>query len=188
VDGQIGILKQRMDDRDEAIRVLHETITRTPTEMQQAIGHLADLMVEKFSSVQVQFQERDERAVRESTANTVAVNAAFAAQKEAAAEQNKSNTLAIDKSEIATKEAIQKLAELVQTGMNALSDKQDDAKDQRARLEDRLTRIEAAALGGSAQKTESRDNNRAFYALGGFIISLILASMAVIGFVAANKP
>lgn len=158
--GQVAVLVQRMNDRDEATKVLHETVTRVPTDMQLAVGHLRDVMQEKFVSVQTQFAERDERAVRESTANTVAVNAAFAAQKEAAAEQNKSNTLAINKSEDATKEAIGKLAELVKTGMDALADKIDDGKDRSSRIEDRLTRAETEARAKVEQRVETRDTGR----------------------------
>jgi cation transport regulator ChaB len=157
VMAQLAVLRQRMDDRDEATKVLHETVTRVPTDMQLAIGHLRDIVNEKFLSVQTQFQERDERAVRESTANTVAVNAAFAAQKEAAAEQNKSNTLAINKSETATKEAIAKLAELVATGMDALSDKIDD-------LKTRQYAAEQAIYGFSREKQGGTDMRAAIFA------------------------
>ena len=193
-DGQIAVLAerilrliQRMDDRDEATKVLHETVTRVPTEMQLAIGHLGAVVDEKFASVNTRFTLNDDRQKAEAVANETKVNAAFAAQKEAAAEQNKANQTAINKSEEATKESIAKLAELVKTGMDALSDKIDDGKDHRTRIEDRLTRHESAALGSKDQRTEGRDQSRAIYAFGGFIISLVLVAIAIIGFVEAVK-
>jgi len=193
-DGQIAVLAerilrliQRMDDRDEATKVLHETVTRVPTEMQLAIGHLGAVVDEKFASVNTRFTLNDDRQKAEAVANETKVNAAFAAQKEAAAEQNKANQTAINKSEEATKESIAKLAELVKTGMDALAGKVDDDRAQRTRIEDRLTRHESAALGSKDQRTEGRDQSRAIYAFGGFIISLVLVAIAIIGFVEAVK-
>ena len=183
-DGQIAVLAerilrliQRMDDRDEATKVLHETVTRVPTEMQLAIGHLGAVVDEKFASVNTRFTLNDDRQKAEAVANETKVNAAFAAQKEAAAEQNKANQTAINKSEEATKESIAKLAELVKTGMDALSDKIDDGKDHRTRIEDRLTRHEAAALGGTAQQAQSRDNTR-------LVFGFIAAFAAILGIAA----
>lgn len=184
VDGQIAVLVERLNGIDTATVLRMTNFEQTPVQVDEKVRHLFELMTEKFASVQTQFTERDERAVRESTANTVAVNAAFAAQKEAAAEQNKSNTLAIDKSEIATKEAIQKLAELVKTGMDALSDKIDDAKEHRARMEDRITRIETRGSSFIEAKSESRDSGR-------FVATIIGASLGLIGiisFLLSLKP
>lgn len=89
-DGQIAVLAermlrlvQRMDDRDEATKVLHETVTRVPTDMQFAVGHLAAVVEEKFNSVTTRFALNDDRQKAEAVANETKVNAAFAAQKEA---------------------------------------------------------------------------------------------------------
>lgn len=194
-DGQIAIiaerilrLVQRMDDRDEATKVLHETVTRVPTEMQLAIGHLGAVVDEKFSSVNTRFTLNDDRQKAEAVANETKVNAAFAAQKEAAAEQNKANQTAINKSEEATKESIAKLAELVKTGMDALSDKIDDGKDHRTRIEDRLTRHESAALGGKDQRNESRDTTRLGLQVVGGVIALMLFVLTILEVVNIINP
>jgi hypothetical protein len=180
VDGQIAVLVERLNGIDTATTLRLGPFEAIPTTVDEKIRHLFELMSEKFGSVQTQFAERDERAVRESTANTVAVNAAFAAQKEAAAEQNKSNTLAIDKSEIATKEAIGKLAELVQTGMNALSDKLDDVKERVARLEDRISRLETTQVVAAQTKTESRDTSRFGIQVMGALIGVVLFAVTIL--------
>jgi hypothetical protein len=147
VDGQLGIRDERFRGIDTATRVLNETVNRVPTDMQQEIGHIREVMDEKFSSVGMRFVERDTRSERESRDNKVAVDAAFAAQKEAASEQNKSNTLAISKSEMATAETLNKLAELVATQLSALSEKVDD-------LKERVTRAESNAEGHSQHQDQ----------------------------------
>jgi chromosome segregation ATPase len=131
VDGKIDVLMARLDGMDEAAKVLHETVTRTPTDIQQAVGHLKELQEEKFASVQTQFKERDTRSERESRDNAIKVDAAFAAQKEAAAKESDSNTRAIEKSERATEKVI-----------DALNGKIDD-------LKERLGRVEGVKEGGS---------------------------------------
>jgi hypothetical protein len=73
VDGRIAIIESRLDGMDKAAVVLHETVTRTPTEIQLAIGHLKELTEEKFVSVSDNFMQRDK-----------ALDAALAAQKETA--------------------------------------------------------------------------------------------------------
>lgn len=199
------VLVQRMDDTDLATKVLSETVNRTPTAIQLAVGHqheltlvelqrmgdgltaLRDLMTEKFSSVQVQFAERDERALRESRDNKVAVDAAFAAQKEAAAEQNKSNTLAIDKSEKATNESINKLGEAASAANRALTDKIEDARSLIAALSLQVNGIEKTKAGGQESRIDDRasaSNTRAIIAFG---MTLILAAIIIVGVLIAAK-
>lgn len=192
---QIAVLVQRMDDTDEATKVLSETVNRTPTVVQLAVGHQHELMEveldktdvsigasrelmdEKFRSVQVQFAERDERALRESRDNKVAVDAAFAAQKEAAAEQNKSNTLAIDKSEKATNESINKLGEAATAANKSLSDKIEDVKTLVAALALQVNGIIQGGVGGQERVNEQR-------AAGANQRSLITFGISVFGFIA----
>jgi cation transport regulator ChaB len=176
VDGQIEVLKQRLDGIDRATEVLNETVNRVPTDVQQAVGHLRSLVDEKFTSVGTQFKERDTRSERESRDNKVAVDAAFAAQKEAAAKQDESNAKAIAKSEATTAETIRNLATLVDSGINGLRETLDD-------LKVRLARIEAAKIGGQEVTTERRDANAALYAAAGFVLTVlvIIGVLAVAG-------
>jgi chromosome segregation ATPase len=51
VDGQIRTLETRLDAMDKATEVLHETVTRTPTEIQLAIGHLRELAFERMNAI-----------------------------------------------------------------------------------------------------------------------------------------
>jgi hypothetical protein len=173
------VYAQRIDDIDRATEVLNEQVNRVPTDVQQAVGHLKELVDEKFASVAKQFLERDTRSERESRDNKVAVDAAFAAQKEAASEQNKSNTLAIDKSEKATAETLAKQADLFKSTTDAQLGQITD-------LKERLSRIESALTGRSQQKDDARKDSTLTLAVVGLIATLVLVVIAVAGFIVAN--
>lgn len=154
VNGQVAVLMERLQGIDKATELRLQGITDIPVQIAEKVNHLAELMDERFKSVEKQFEERDTRADRESKDNKVAVDAAFAAQKEAAAEQNKSNTLAIDKSERATAETLNKQADLFKSTTDALADKIDDLKDNTTRqiadLKESRANVSGAATGTKA--------------------------------------
>jgi hypothetical protein len=173
VDGQLDILKERLNGIDRATVVLNETVNRTPTVVQVAIGNVRELMEEKFDSIALQFKERDTRSERESRDNKIAVDAAFAAQKEIAAQQNQSNTLAISKSETSTAETIAKLAELVKTQTDALADKIDANKE-------RLAAIEAQRMGVSDERNRSRTAINSMYLLASVIVATVAVAVSIL--------
>jgi chromosome segregation ATPase len=137
VDGQISILRERLQAIDAATELRLGGIIDIPNQIDEKVNHLGELTTERFKSVQVQFEERDTRTEREARDNKLAVDAAFAAQEKQAVAQNESNTLAITKSEIATTETIKTLAELFRSTTDALGDKVDDLKDRVGALESR---------------------------------------------------
>ena len=173
VDGKVNVIEVRLNGMDTATALRLGQFEDLPSQIDEKVNHLRELTEEKFSSVKVQFVERDDRTKSEGVANEVKVNAAFAAQKEAAAEQNKSNTLAINKSEDATKEAISKLGQLVQTNLDGIATQISD-------LKERIGKIENMKLGGK----ETGDTWK--WAIG-FGISLMLASITIVGFIVAFK-
>ena len=126
--GQVAVLKQRLDGMDEAAKVLSSTINRVPTEVQREVGHLREIILEKFASVESQFVTVESQRLEQKSDAKTGLDAALSAQKEAAAEQNKSGTLAITKSENGTVENIKKLEDLFTTKTEALSDKIDDTR------------------------------------------------------------
>lgn len=182
IDGLEKFIEVRLDAMDEATNLRLETFAHVPEWIKEKVGELRDLHSEKFrsqniqveerfSSVALQFEERDKRGERESRDNKVAVDAAFAAQKEAASEQNKSNTLAISKSEAATAETINKLEQLVSANIQGLNDKVDDIKATAATLRLEITasinlvrqeliayssRIDGTVSGGNLVTAEGR--------------------------------
>lgn len=152
---QLAIRDQRLDGIDRATEVLNETVTRTPTIVQTEIGHVRELLEEKFQSVERQFSERDVRFEAGNAANQKAVDAAFAAQKELGAAQNASNTMAIDKSDAATDKAI-----------GALDGKLDD-------IRERVLIIENVKRGGTEQQQSARSSQAGLYAAVGAAVGLI---------------
>jgi hypothetical protein len=166
VDGQLGILRERLVGIDRATVVLNETVNRVPTALQEGLGHLQAVMDERFHSIDKQFAERDTRSERESRDNKVAVDAAFAAQKEAAAKQDEANAKAIDKSERATAETIKTNYELAAAKTEALTKSLDEVKLQLASI--------------SAGKQGGRDTITSIYAFAGFLL-VVIVILGIIG-------
>jgi hypothetical protein len=180
VNGQLDVLRQRLNGIDRATELLNETVNRVPTALSEGLKHSQEVMDERFQSIDKQFAERDTRSERESRDNKVAVDAAFAAQKEAASEQNKSNTLAISKSETSTAETINKLAELVRTQIAGMSDKIDD-------LKERVGRIESIKQGGSEATQDRRANLGQTTTLIGTIVAIIIVGLAILSYSTAHS-
>lgn len=179
VGGQLDVLRERLRGIDTATELLNETVNRTPTAIQREIGHVRELMTERFDSVALQFQERDIRGEREARDNKIAVDAAFAAQEKAAVEQNKSNTLAISKSETATTETINKLAELFKTTTDALGDKVEDLKDRLNEVTRLVSENTANRLGANDAQLNNREGNRTFIAVLTFLLSVVVAAFVI---------
>lgn len=188
VDSQFSIRDERLRGIDRATMLRLETMDRIPDVVDEKVGHLASVMEERFLSVGNQFKERDIRAEREARDNKVAVDAAFAAQKEAAARQDEANQKSIDKSEKATDEKINKLEQLFKTTTDALADKIEDGKLRVNTLELSLNGQIQGRNSVKEATTERQNTNAGLYALGGFVVAVIVASIAVIGFLAALKP
>jgi hypothetical protein len=174
VDGQTGILAERLDAIDRATKLLSETVNRVPTDVTKEVMNHAQVTDERFGSIGTQFKERDIRSEREARDNEIRVNAAFAAQKEAASEQNKANTTAIAKSEQATTETINKLAELVGATTNALAERVDD-------LKTRVVAMEARGNGVVVDRQEARSDRAA-----GVNLFAVIATTAVGTFIIAG--
>ena len=62
VDGQIAVLVERLNGIDTATTLRLRQFEDTPDQVDEKVQHLFELTMEKFSSVQTQFLERDERA------------------------------------------------------------------------------------------------------------------------------
>jgi uncharacterized coiled-coil protein SlyX len=138
------ILETRLDGMDIATKVLNDTVTRVPTDVDRQVAHLRELHEEKFKSVDKQFAERDIRAERESRDNKIAVDAAFAAAKEAVAAQNVSSSEAISKSEASTTKQIDAIGAQVVSSQKATDDKINDIKETLAQRTGRGAGITAA--------------------------------------------
>ncbi len=152
----------RFEAYDKAIKLLQDISDKFPYRIDEKIHSLKEVHEEKFSSIQVQFRERDVRTEQSSKDSKVAVDAALQAAKEAVGEQNKSSALAIAKSEASTTKQIDQQGLLIQSTAKASDEKIDDIKE-------RLTRIEGGGKG-------MRD-------MVGWIVAGVLFVIAVIGFI-----
>jgi hypothetical protein len=174
---EITMQSELFDVRLGAFGSAHATMDRTvesiPSEIARAIGHLRELMEEKFRSVDKQFGERDTRSEREARDNKLAVDAAFAAQEKQAVAQNESNALAINKSESATTETIKTNQDLASSQTQSLVKTVDELKLQ----------VNTLITGGTVSKdvrVERQANTAQTIALAGVVCTLVGGSLAAI--------
>lgn len=165
---EFDVLRARLDAMDEATKVLHETVTRIPTDTQQAVGHLKEVMAVELLSIDKRFIDAK-----------VALDAAFAAQEKLGVQQNTSNQASMNKTETSIKEAIDKLSELFQTTTDALGDKVDDIKTRAAAQDVLINGIVARTGGANDQRVEQRAITGGWYAVVGVVAGLIIGAIGI---------
>jgi hypothetical protein len=143
------ILQARLDGMDRAAVVLSETVNRTPTAIQLAVGHLKELHDEKFASIELQFIERDVRTTQAATASAQALAAALQAAKEAVFEQAQAAAKAADKTETSTSKQIDLLLSQIKAQGETFSDRL-------AELKERIDRGEGASTGTAEYRADKR--------------------------------
>jgi hypothetical protein len=173
------IIETRLDASDKALSLLKSETDKIPNSVDQKLGAVKEIIEEKFTSVALQFKERDVRTEQSNKDSKVAVDAALQAAKEAVSEQNKSSALAIAKSETATTKQIDQLGALIQTGSKALDDKIGDQKE-------RLTRIESEKLGAKEKVVEvqAASNSSNLGLIAGIIGAVVGAAGGAAGLIA----
>jgi hypothetical protein len=139
---ELGALREligaRLDGMDRAATVLSETVNRTPTVIQTEISHVRELVDERFTSIALQFRERDTRTEQAAKAGKEALDAALLAAKELVTQQNEANR-----------------GEAAKTEQNFT--KQIDAQAARIdELKERIDRGEGSASGSAQTRTEGR--------------------------------
>lgn len=180
VEGQLDVLRERLLGIDRATELRLTEIVKTPQQVDEKIGHLAALTSERFASIANQLQVAEAGRVEQKADSKTGLDAALAAQKEAAREQNISNTLAITKSEASQIETINKLAELVRTQIQALSDKIDD-------LKERASRMESEKVGRAENQVASHATVSSATAIIGAILAAIVLALGVYAAVQASS-
>lgn len=132
-------VKQRFEGMDKAISLIQVEADKVPSKTDVAVTQLRALQDERFTSIDVQFKERDTRTDQTSRDNKVAIDAALQAQKEAVGKQNESNALAIAKSEAAFTKQIDAIITLLQTMTKGFDDKIEDIKTRLTLIEGRTS-------------------------------------------------
>lgn len=190
---QLDTIRQRLDDMDKANEILSANVTRVPTDVDKQVGSLKELHGVRFAAVDKQFELLEKQTIREGAANALALAAALSAQKEAAAESKKASDLATDKSAKTTSDAIDKLAELVNVTINALTVKIDtssaSSNDKFASDSARMARIESSIqsiidkqIGGGEQKDNSAKTTTLIFGAVAALIGVIGMILAVVAF------
>jgi hypothetical protein len=161
------IIFTRLDANDKAVQLLHQDVTRVPTDTDKQIAHLKELHNEKFISIENQFKERDVRMEQEARNNKISLDAALQAAEKAVNKQNETFALSINKSENATNKQIDQQAALIHTSNNALESKISD-------LKDRVTIIEGKSSGQIVAQTSTQINHS-------FLVAVFVACVSFAG-------
>lgn len=159
------MITTRVDAIDKATALFEENLTRVPTEVDKQIAHLREFhdekfrtSVQKFLSIQNQFDERDIRsnkaevaqkefAAAQAVAAQVANTVALSAQKEAAAAQNTFFTATMQERQAATTKQIDNTTTLLNSSTKASDDKI-------AALTVRLASMEGNSQGHAANQSQ----------------------------------
>ncbi len=173
VNTQIKYVDERFRGIDEASKVLADTVSRFPTEMQREIGHVRELMTKDEVHAKELIKahdghDREMALLREASSQKAIDKAEGATQK------------AIDKTETATVAALTRLEALFGATTGPINKNLDD-------LKSRMDRLEAAKLGGNERVTEGRQN---FTSLAGIIVFafFVLTTLGTIITIVTRTP
>jgi hypothetical protein len=164
-DKAIAALRNLMDERfarmDEKFEKVGERFTGVATHL----DGLQKLEDEQFRAIQQQFVERDHRYAGERDAARAAIAAALEAAKEA-----------VEKSEASQTKSIEQQSAQIRTVTDANNGQITDIKE-------RLTRIEAIAIGQANQKQETHVGSSFVVSLIGIGLAIISALIAASAFI-----
>ena len=162
IEGVVTALTTRLDAIDRATMVFTDNLVRVPTEVQKAIASEHALTLEKFAGVEQQFvalrasMEKSERVTK------IAVDAALEAQTKANAAQAENFLLSSSKTEA-------NFTKQIDGQMGIIGD-----------IKERLTVIEARAMGQAGQKTEQNTTSHLVIAIIGIALSIGMALFAIL--------
>jgi hypothetical protein len=142
-------LTARLDAMDEANGLRLDGMREVPAVIREQIAHLKELHDEKFSSIALQFAERDTRTEQAAKASKEALDAALLAAKELVSQQNEANSATADKAEQSTIKQIDQIGIRIDTMQKALDDRITEIKE-------RIDRGEGGTQGVAAGRTERR--------------------------------
>jgi len=214
VNGQISVLAQRLDDMDEATKVLNETVNRTPTEIQKQVAHVRELLSAKLEiaeskivavdllqqqrrdTVDKQFRHLDAVRSEDKRESRALVDLALSAQKEASAIALINANKAIDKAQESTEKrydildkSVQELRVMLASMMpRKESEARHSAHEQAvSALVSRVTAIEATKVGVQEHNIQNRGNSAAAVAAVSVGVAVLVMLMLLASFFIA-KP
>ena len=166
-------LTARLNAMDEANELRLDAMREVPATIREQIDHLKDLHDERFSSVALQFTERDIRTEQAARASKEALDAALLAAKELVAQQNEANATAADKAEQSTIKQIDQIGIRIDTMQKALDDRLTE-------LKERIDRGEGGDQGAAGERSERRLDYGTVLAAVAILVSL--ATVLVVAF------
>ncbi|HEY5867080.1 MAG TPA: hypothetical protein VI542_16280 [Candidatus Tectomicrobia bacterium] len=186
------VIYTRLEGMDRALALFQTRTDQASKDLDARVLVLRDLIDERFKGmalqfegIQLQFKERDTRVEQTARDSKTAVDAALQAAKEAVEKQNSASGQAAQKSEGAFTKQIDQLTELFRNGTKSLEDKITIANkvndDKQSAINDRITRIEAIALGTRSAKDDSQDSTLMIIAVIGAAVGVAGVVMAVVG-------
>lgn len=154
-----------------------EQLLRETQSLKELVGSqlegMEGVFVERFESINTQFQLIERQRVEQKTDTSDAVSAALAAAKEA-----------VTKNEEQTKDALSALQATLTTAIGGLETQLND-------LKDRVTKVESTRQGAAEQRTEQRAVGTEKREVSSHTTTLIVVAIAVLGFLgykATNTP
>ena len=171
------IFETRLSGMDRAAEVLSETVNRTPTAIQSAVGSLREVYDERFISIErvsnerlksiaLQFAERDVRTDQAATASASALAAALQAAKEAVFEQAQAAAKAAEKTELSFTKQIDQIGLQISTVAKGFDDRIGE-------LKERIDRGEGSDSGSAGQRTETRLNTGTLISVGLLVLAVL---------------
>jgi len=181
VDGQVGIIIERLQAIDRATVLLNETVNRVPTDLQTAVKNISEVF-----DIQLQAQ-REVAAVREQyrlelkgdakEALTTALAAAEKAVQAALAAAEKARDQQTIASQLATEKAfVEALGQQQQTFTVAI-----------ANVVEGLNEVKGGISDMRSERRGGRENQAAIYAAVGFALTMLIIIATVAGLLATRS-
>jgi len=165
-------------ENDAELRLVNIREIRPQTERQ--VKHLQELHDEKFTSIELQFKERDVRTDQAASASKQALDAALLAAKELVGQQNTANVEAAAKAEASFTKQIDQIGVIISTLEKAITDRI-------LELKERIDRGEGQGQGERSQKVETRSSNTFVLGAIGLAFTALLIVVAILGYVASHR-
>ena len=171
---EVRVIVTRIEEIQRAIDKATDDYVRVPTLLDRAVTQLLQLMDRRFEKVDTELKAQ--QSLQDEKFGQVQIR--FDEAEKAANKQAENFTAATAKSEANTTKQIDQLIVLVQTSTRGLDDKitsvTEAADDKITDAKERLTRIEAAAVGRLDTKAETHTAST-------FTVSLIMLGVTLIG-------
>jgi hypothetical protein len=145
------------------------------------LKRLEDLAAVQFTAFSDKLTVAERLRLEQKSDTSVAVTAALDAAKEAVNQQAAAFAAETQKTERNVAEQLKGIRDTFGTAIAAQVTRYDD-------LKDRLARLENTKLGGKEATEQRQQQNAALIAAGGFLISLVLVGLAIVGFLVAGQP